>query len=234
MGAELRLLERHRSELRGLVRVLPAGEDVVAIPRQKLDRAAERLREKLEGNLREAHLRLNRAAGLLARHSPQAEFARISERYAGLNGRLMRLRPALTAQASQRLESASQRLVAARRAQLSLHVQTVQARRERLGLIHGRLHHAFRSITQRRQERVTSLTQLFESLSYKAVLSRGYAIVRNAQNEPVRLGAQLNRGDLVSVQFADKAVQATVGEGAAPDAARPRKAPPKADQGSLF
>ena len=233
MGAQQRLFERHRADLRGLVRLLPSGEDVVAIPRQKLDRAGERLHEKLESSLRQAHLRLNRASGLLAKHSPQAEFARMSERCTGLSGRLARLRPALTAQAAQKLDGLSNRLMAARRAQLSLHQQSWIARRERLLSIEGRLQHALRSSTQRRQERLTSLAQLFESLSYKAVLSRGYAIVRNGQDEPVRSVAALNRGEPVSIQFADGKLRATVGEGGSADTPR-RKASPKADQGSLF
>ena len=70
---------------------------------------------------------------------------------------------------------------------------------------------------------------------YKAVLSRGYAIVRNAQDEPVRSAAALARGDALTIQFGegDERVRATVGEGASADAPR-RKASPKADQGSLF
>jgi exodeoxyribonuclease VII large subunit len=234
MGAQQRLFERNRADLRGLVRILPSGEDVVAIPRQKLDRAGERLREKLESGLRQAHLRLNRAAGLLARHSPQAEFARMSERCVGLGGRLQRLRPALVAQARQKLDALNNRLVAARRAQLSLHQQNLLARRERLLQMDGRLQHGLRSVTLRRQDRLMSLSQLFESLSYKAVLSRGYAIVRNAHGEPVRQAAGLKRGDLVSLEFTDGQARATIGEAASPDTSRPRKAPPKADQGSLF
>lgn len=234
MGAQSRLLERGRADLRGLVRLLPSGEDVVAIPRQKLDRAGERLSEKLESSLRQAHLRLNRAAGLLARHSPQAEFARMSERCSGLSGRLMRLGPALAQMPRQKLDSTSNRLVAARRAQLSLHQQSLAAQRARLSSVDARLQHILRSTAQRRVERLTSLTQLFDSLSYKSVLSRGYAIVRNAQDEPVREASALTLGDLVSIEFADGKVRAAIGEGVAPDAPRMRKPASKADQGSLF
>jgi exodeoxyribonuclease VII large subunit len=77
------------------------------------------------------------------------------------------------------------------------------------------------------------LAQLFESLSYKAVLSRGYAIVRNGQDEPVRSVAALNRGEPVSIEFADGKLRATVGEGGSADTPR-RKASSKANQSSLF
>ncbi|MBM3609483.1 MAG: exodeoxyribonuclease VII large subunit, partial [Alphaproteobacteria bacterium] len=43
-GARTRLSERRRADLRALARALPSAEDILAIPRQRADRAGERLR----------------------------------------------------------------------------------------------------------------------------------------------------------------------------------------------
>ena len=51
---------------------------------------------------------------------------------------------------------------------------------------------------------VTHLGQMLQSLSYKSVLSRGYAIVRDANNNIIgRAGA----GTPASIEFADGVVQ---------------------------
>jgi exodeoxyribonuclease VII large subunit len=71
-----RMLDRQASELRGLARVLRGAEDALAVPRQRLDRAGERLQDRLRARLRDHHLRLGKLSQLLARHSPQAELAR--------------------------------------------------------------------------------------------------------------------------------------------------------------
>jgi len=71
-----RMMDRQMSELRGLARVLRGAEDALAVPRQRLDRAGERLEDRLRARLRDHHLRLGKLSQLLARHSPQAELAR--------------------------------------------------------------------------------------------------------------------------------------------------------------
>ena len=75
-GALRRSLDRQSAELRGLARVLRGAEDALAVPRQRLDRAADRLQDRLRARLRDHGLRLGKLSQLLARHSPQAELAR--------------------------------------------------------------------------------------------------------------------------------------------------------------
>jgi exodeoxyribonuclease VII large subunit len=239
-GAQQRLFERRRADLRSLSRLLPSGEDVIAIPRQRIDRAGERLRERVDALLRQNHLRLNKAAGLLARHSPQAEFARMNERCANLVSRLSRVAPTLVPQRRMALTALSQRFDAARRANLSLQRASLNSQRERLVQYHERMARAVLTLQARRSERLARLSQLFDTLNYKSVLSRGYALVSDAQGKPVGLVSGLVAGAAISIEFADGKVAAQIGEDApthSKPAAKPRASsprPPKPGQGTLF
>jgi exodeoxyribonuclease VII large subunit len=85
--------------------------------------------------------------------------------------------------------------------------------------------------------------RILQSLSYKNVLNRGYAVIRDGENRPLTRAAAIASGAMVSMEFADGRVSAiTTGEGIpAPDiAAAPKKKPAKpassdpGNQGNLF
>ncbi|AJY45736.1 exodeoxyribonuclease VII large subunit [Martelella endophytica] len=85
--------------------------------------------------------------------------------------------------------------------------------------------------------------RVLNSLSYKNVLARGFAVIRDGDNRPVPRAAGLAPGAAVEIEFADGRVSAVTGDGSAAPAepeARPRKkAAPKPtkkppEQGSLF
>jgi len=187
-------------------------------------------------------LRLGRAANLLARHSPQAEFARMGERCAGLAGRLARVRSTLVPNRRAPLEALGKRLEAALRAQLALQGQTLRARRERLVMVDARLRAAIAANSQRKAERLGALAQLFASLGYKSVLARGFALVRDGEGTPLRAASGLAPGMAISIEFSDGRVAAVTGEGGASAAepAKPRPRPARGgpsgggSQGSLF
>lgn len=120
--------------------------------------------------------------------------------------------------------------------------------RDRLSGLGDRADRALRVGQERRAARLDGLTKLLAALSYRGVLSRGYALVRDAAGAPVRAAAGLVTGQGLDIEFADGRVAATVGAGAAPppvaprpaDVAspspRPRRKPGRdpSDQGSLF
>jgi exodeoxyribonuclease VII large subunit len=89
------------------------------------------------------------------------------------------------------------------------------------------------------QQRLGQLTKLLESLSYKGVLQRGYAVVRGQDGAPLSRAAEVAHGAVLAIEFADGSVAATAGDGAPPPA-QPRAAKPKApkptpiNQGDLF
>jgi exodeoxyribonuclease VII large subunit len=140
-------------------------------------------------------------------------------------------------------------------------VTRLAAGRDRLSGLAGRADRAMSVAADRRAARLDGLAKLLAALSYRGVLSRGYALVRDAAGVPVRVAAGLAEGMGLDIEFADGRVAATVGAGAAPTrttvgaghapasspspaaphestppAPRPRRkpGPTPTDQGSLF
>ena len=216
-GAERRLLDANRRQLASLQRVLPAGAQLLLAPAQRADRAGERLRSTLRRALDGKRLGLSRVSHVLARHSPQAELARASERLKGLQARLRQGLVARRALARREAEDAQRRLDHAEQ----------------------RLRSAFIRIIDERQARLDRLDQLRRTLGYEQVLARGFALVRDETGALLRQAADVATGQRLDIQFADGriAAQAESG-GAAPQtaAARPKRAKGKGggDQGSLF
>ncbi|MCC3243724.1 exodeoxyribonuclease VII large subunit [Methylocystis sp. WRRC1] len=216
-AAKTRAMEQRRTQLATLARLLPAPEQLLANPRQRLDRAGERLRGAFRAGRDAQRLRLARAANLLARHSPQAELARARERLKGLDARL------------------AQGLAA----RLTLARQQNQGSTQRLANAGGRLDRAFVTLLRQKKEKLERLGRLQDSLSHKAVLARGFALVRDEKDALVRGVAQAPPGTALSIEFADGRIDARAGNaatGPAPIVPAPRKRAKKPgdDQGSLF
>ena len=208
-----RFLDRRRADLRSLTRALPSGEDLVALPRQRLDRASERLEGRLAGVLNDRKMRLGRAATLLARHSPQAELARARERTSGLG----------------------KRLDAALAARLRLARQGAEADRKRVSSLAERLRRAAETGLLPRRQRLGSIWQLIKSYSHVSVLERGFALVTGPDGHPLRTTSAVLPGMDLTIRLADGTFSATA-EGEAGPKPKPAKPPRKAreGQGSLF
>jgi exodeoxyribonuclease VII large subunit len=215
------------------VRALPSGEDVVAIPRQRLDRAGERLAERVVSRLRERSLRLGRAAQLLARHSPQAEFARRQGETREAASNLRRAGRQLLQRPRQQIADLQARLARAFANRLNLEKQSAAAGRRQLDGLSARLRAAPAKPLERRAERLASASKLLESYSYHNVLARGFALVRDEQGRPLRAASDVEKGSGLEIEFADGRVSAVaVG---APGPKKPAaKKPATAGQGTLF
>jgi exodeoxyribonuclease VII large subunit len=102
---------------------------------------------------------------------------------------------------------------------------------------------------RRLEARIAHSGQLLAALSYRSVLARGFALVRDEAGHPVHAAAAVEPGARMSIEFSDGRVGATADgdrrvETAAPasppkEAARETKSAPKraskpVDQGSLF
>ncbi len=232
-AAMRRLLDQRRTEVRGLVRALPGGEEVVAIPRQRLDRASERLSERVTSRLRERSLRLGRAAQLLARHSPQAEFARRQGETREAAANLRRAGRQLLQRPRQQVDDLQARLMRAFANRVALEKQNVVNCRRQLAQAVARLAVAPQKPLERRAERLASAAKLLESYSYHNVLSRGFALVRDGEGRPLRAAADVETGARLDIEFADGRVGATA-DGASVAKKTPPKKPAKAGQGTLF
>ena len=237
-GAILRFSQRLRGDLRALARALPGGEAIVAGPRQRLDRAAGALAQRMRGTIDQRALRTAGLARSLARHSPRAHLAGLSERLRGLSGRLARLRPVLierprrSADAVGRVFVREKALLARRRGEQAAAVARLAARMTR----------AYDERLQTRRAQLVSAWQLLGAMSYRGVLSRGFALVRDETQRPLRLAAEVKQTQRLEIEFADGKIGAIaggrVGPALTPPALTPRRrVKPDKDaegQGSLF
>ncbi len=209
----------------------PTAAAEMAVP-VRLD-LAERL-DALGGRLDRAALRL---AG--ERREKVASLAR------GLRGprELLMLARQRTDELTDRLPRALQALVTERQGRLAratggLRPQ-VLAREltvlgERLAAQWGRADRAARQHLARHRDDLAGRARLLESLSYRGVLARGYAVVHGPDQALTSAGAA-TPGMAVSLEFHDGRREAVIaGSAAAAPARRPRKSGPPDDQGSLL
>jgi len=216
-GARRRAMDQRRASLSTLARLLPPGDALLASPRQRLDRAAERLGAGVRAAKDGRRLRVSRAAALLARHSPQAELARVREKLRGLGTRLRQGYIARAVLARQENAAARQRLAGAAQ----------------------RLDRAVAGLIVRSQERLDRLSRLLDSLSHRSVLARGFALVREESGALVRSVAQAPPGTGLDIEIADGRIAARAGA-ATPDPPAPPQPRRRVrrlggdDQGSLF
>ncbi|MCJ2077230.1 exodeoxyribonuclease VII large subunit [Methylobacterium sp. E-016] len=249
-GAVERKLDRLGADFRSALRAMPGADAFLAAKRQRLDLAEARLAPALAGNARAFRERFSRLLDRLVRHPPELVLARARARLAAIDHRP---RQALANHATRKgdaLAALSHRLVVARTTTLR-RAETETARsRERLAASHARMVQAGAGLIERRSARLERAGGLLGSLGYRAVLARGYVLVRDGAGATLRSGLGLPAGTPVTLQFADGLVAArTEGEAAAPapEGAPParKRAPrrakaapaapaPTAAQGSLF
>jgi exodeoxyribonuclease VII large subunit len=173
--------EARRTELRAAARALPSLDNLLAIPRQRLDAAADRLPRALRANAQVHHRQFDRVA---ARLSPQL-----------LRTRLERCREWIAA--------------LAQRGSLSLKVSS-----------------------ERRRARLDAADKLLNAFSYRAVLSRGFALVRDGKGFPLHAASQVTPGMSLDIEFADGRIGATADKEPRGKASKSRGGP--SGQGSLF
>ena len=181
-----------------------------------------------------------KSAGLahrLARHSPRAHLAGQRERVRGLTGRLMRLAPVLI-EGPRAAAGVAGRALAREAALLSRRRGEQTAAVARLAT---RMTRAYDERLQSRRAELVSAWQLLGAMSYRGVLSRGFALVRDEMQRPLRLAAEVKPAQRLEIEFADGKVAGVaggrVGPALTPPAlpARRRTRPDKdAGQGTLF
>ena len=207
----LRAMQRSLRDARERVtqnaRILPKPEAILAEKRQRLDLAAERLPRGPAAVVREK----TQALRLTADRLPRALAAGLDRHKAALAQSRASLRPG----------GLVTRIRDARGA------VEAQARR---------LHAAGPRLPARKKDALAALTRTLNSLSYKRVLDRGFAVVRGSDGGVLASPAKAKPGTALKIEFAgDQTVGATV-DGDKP-AAKPRrktaKAPP-AEQSDLF
>ena len=234
-----RQLEGLRAEFRGAERGLPRPQNLLAIPRQRLDTAAARLGQSLRHFSDRSRGRFERCAVRLTPRLIQAPLERLAERLARAGegaGRAFRL---TVAKKRDRLDDRAGRL------QPGLLAVPAARQRERLQSLTVRAEQGVRNALKRKAAEAGSLSQLLRTLSHKSVLERGFALVRDLEGRVIRRAEVAKSAVLLDIEFADGHVSAKLGEEAQErraqerkSAASPRRAAPlnkdDGSQGSLL
>ena len=199
VGAMMRGQEERRTRLGHTFRALPHPRRVIEECAQRLDDRAERLGNAMPGLLERRRAEVERLAGRL-RH-PREQIAEAGHRLTTLATRLDHALKTARATEQAGLER--------RRLQLDQSAQRLAAAMPRL-------------LTERDRQ-IKATGKLLESFSYRKVLERGYAVIRDDRGRPVIAAAAATPGRALAVEFADGTAQVVVAGQALPAPPRPRK-----------
>ncbi len=182
--------EARRTELRSAARALPGADELLALPRQRLDHAASGLSHSLRANAQIHRVRYSRIGGRLAAQLLRTNVERRRERYSAI---AQRLRASLSAN------------IAASRTRIGRQEERVRA----LG---GRAERAVGVILDRVAARLDQAAQLLAAFSYRGVLARGFTLVRDGGGRPLRSAAAVRAGTRLDIEFSDGRVGAVAGD----------------------
>jgi exodeoxyribonuclease VII large subunit len=108
---------------------------------------------------------------------------------------------------------------------------------EKLARLQRQSQMALDGFLQREQARLDGAGKLLDSVSFKSVLARGYALVRDAAGVPMMDATAASPGAAVSIEFRDSRVGARITDAppvSAPKPVKPAKKAGGSDQGSLL
>lgn len=212
-GAISRDAERRRQGLGALTRVLPSPDQLLAMPRRRFDESASRLRRGLIAATagKRAHLsgvRLQPAALDRRIADARQQLSRAGRRLPQAHLRALRDRQAVFSRASARVAPA-------------LLTRRLDAVRHVLSAHGGRMDRETDRALESRRARLEHAARVLATLDYRAVLQRGFALVRDEDGIPVVAAAAARPAMPLSIEFADGTVQAvTKGK----EATAPRRA----------
>lgn len=225
-------LSLRRERLRDLGRLLPRPNAILSERTQRFDEYSGRLPRALESVANRARAKMERQSG---RFGPSL-----------LRGFLARQRDALNREraALPRLLATQTRLL---RARLGTNLERLNAtgiarqsknRRHELATLSDRLSNLGRANMRAFRERLDGLERVRASFDHRAVLGRGFALVRNVENAVLPDLKSAQREETLRIEFRDGHldVSSQVSSTKSPGSLRPRAAGKKSDdgQGTLF
>ncbi|MEP1356198.1 MAG: exodeoxyribonuclease VII large subunit [Tateyamaria sp.] len=213
-------LVRRTQRLRDLARALPRPDALVEGPRQRLDVLGDRLGPALIAGVQRRRVRLSDVSGTLR---PAVLTRQMRSEQQRLNTMSDRLSPALARIAARRREQLEARVA---RFAPRLLIQDTDQARARFDAVRGRLQAIGTHQIEQLRARLDAMDRLRETLSYKATLARGYAVVRGG-GEIVTTRATAETATALEIEFADGRLK--LGGTTQPKA---KSKPP--EQGSLF
>jgi exodeoxyribonuclease VII large subunit len=247
--AARRMTGSARDRYRAAAAGLPRPADLVATQRQRLDHAASNLFSCLRHSVQDRRVAFSRVETKLNTRVLVGQRQEAAERLrnltlradAGLSKTVDRARLTYDPRA-ERLAAVAGRLVERKRAlfdaigpKLAPNALKAELRHSQSQLtpLTARLLAGFVQNLGQRRAALTQSGKLLVSLSYRSVLARGYAVVKDAEGNLVHQRAGLSPGDTVDIEFADGDVGATIAGGPAIKK-KPRPQVDSDSQESLF
>jgi exodeoxyribonuclease VII large subunit len=200
--------EARRTDLRAARRALPDAEDLLGLPRQRLDQAAGRLPRALIANARLHHNQFSRTTGRFGPQILRTRMRRCAELTAALAQRARRAEVVARARRRERLAVATLRLAAGLKANAQAHGARIMGARERTAALAQRARRALQTLLRQQAVAVERNGQLLAALSHRGVLARGFALVRDLDGRPLRVAAAVAHGMPIDIEFSDGRVRA--------------------------
>jgi len=214
--------EGRRNELRAAVRALPAASELLAIPRQRLDGTAASLPRGLKANTHAHFRRFAQTSARLTLRVLRGQVAQANHRLTVCGERMTHSARSLLRNRRDRYAGLEIRLKASKLSNAQAQRQTIARDRERTQRLAERARRALTMAMQRLEARVAHSGQLLGALSYRSVLTRGFALVRDEHGHAVHAAAGIGPGARLDLEFADGRVAATA-DADRPTVARPAK-----------
>jgi exodeoxyribonuclease VII large subunit len=242
--------ESRRNELRAATRALPGLSELLAIPRQRLDGASAALPRGLKANTNAHHKHFSQVSAGLTLRVLHGQVAHARQRLIVSGERIRLSARALLRSRRDRFIGLEVRLKASKLSNAQAQRNAIARDRERAQRLAERARRALVTAMQRCEARVAHSGQLLSALSYRGVLARGFALVRDEAGHAVHAAASVGPNAHLSIEFADGRVAATADADQPPATSVPASAPKQApreaktmpakrvtkpvDQGSLF
>jgi exodeoxyribonuclease VII large subunit len=218
---------------------------LLAIPRQRLDTAASHLPRGLRANTHAHVRRFAETSGRLTLRVLRGQVAQARQHLTLSGERLQHCTRSLLRSRRDRFSGLEARLKTSRLANAQAHRHAIARQLERTERLAARAERAMLTMLDRLEARMLHSGQLLTALSYRSVLARGFALVRNEAGHPLHAAAEVTAGARLELEFSDGRVAATAGteqpvlapQSPAPAPRRPRtpkRVAKSADQGSLF
>jgi exodeoxyribonuclease VII large subunit len=240
-----RAQEGRRNEFRAAARALPGASELLAIPRQRLDAAAGHLPRGLRANTHAHFRRFASTSARLTLRVLRGQVAQARQHLTVSGERLQHCTRSLLRSRRERFSSLEARLKTSRLANAQAQRNAIARERERTERLAERAERAMLTMLDRLEARMLHSGQLLTALSYRSVLARGFALVRDEAGHPLHAAADVGAGSRLELEFSDGRVAAIAGTDrpvlapqpppAAPRKPRtPKRTVKSVDQGSLF
>ncbi|NRQ13213.1 Exodeoxyribonuclease 7 large subunit [Ensifer sesbaniae] len=236
-----RQMDNRRQAVRSLARALPSLDQLLALPRRRFDEAALGLGRGLQMNTANKRRQFERVSTELRADLLKGKLSDRRQRIADFMNRAERIVERQVHRGEARVSAAD----AALRTLPSRLLGQIHRATDRVAGLAARSDAAVRADVRRLRSVIVAQDRILQSLSYRNVLQRGFALVRDAEGGPVRQAAAVTAGMALSLEFADGRVSAIAGEGSGepvPQPPTPRKKQSKSPepsgetpkQGTLF